>query len=401
MLRFVVRILLMAVIFAALIGPIHAQSDELVASLDVLATGVQVKRIDTANWVNVKVETLIGEGDSVRTDGTGRARITFFEDGTSTELEPGTEFQISTFRGSEERFSLSVAILAGVTRQQFGRLVDSGSTYEVETPGATMTVRGTDFAVRVEDSGRSSVLTYDGLVDAAATTGNTSADIPPGFGVRVAIGEAVSDVVPAATFDELDAALDGCPGAFETDADVRLNVRLGPATVFQQVGTISPADIDNLIGVSASGGWYRIPFRGGYGWVSAASMSVDVGATCAGLPQYPDTRTEDPARYALIGDTEVIARVIAETANLRTGPGTSYPLVSSVPGGTEMVIIGRNADASWLRVQLSGERVAWVASFLVEVNADLTTVGVIPTEEVPPTPDVTPGPTPESGGAGA
>ena len=91
----------------------------------------------------------------------------------------------------------------------------------------------------------------------------------------------------------------------------------------------------------------QIAFHSSY-WVtvSAASMSVDVGATCAGLPQYPDTRTENPARYALIGDTEVIARVVAETANLRTGPGTSYPLVSSVPGGTEMVIIGRNGIAS-------------------------------------------------------
>jgi uncharacterized protein YraI len=399
--RIIIRILLLVVIFAALIGPVHAQSDELVASLDVLAAGVQVKRIDTANWVSIKVETLIGEGDSVRTDGTGRARITFFEDGTSTDLDPNTEYQIVTFRGSEESFSLSVEILAGVTRQQFGRLVDSGSTYELETPGATMTVRGTDFAVRVENSGRSSVLTYDGLVDAAATTGSTTADVPPGFGVRVAVGEALSDVVPASTFDELDAALDGCPGAFETDADVRLNVRLGPEMSFQQVGTISPADIDNLIGISASGSWYRIPFRGGYGWVSAASMNVEVGAACAGLPEYPDTRTEDPARYVLIGDTEVIARVIAETANLRTGPGTSYPLVGSVPGGTEMVIIGRNADASWLRVQLSSDRAAWVASFLVDVNADLTEVGVIATEEVSPTPEVTPTAAPDTGGAGS
>jgi uncharacterized protein YraI len=399
--RLITRVSLLIVIFAGLIGPVHAQSEELVASLDVLEGGVQVKRIDTANWVPIKVETLIGEGDSVRTDGTGKARITFFEDGTSTELDSNTELQISTFRGSETSFSLSVEILAGVTRQQFGRLVDSGSTYEVETPGATMTVRGTNFAVRVEDSGRSSVLTYDGLVDAAATTGSTTADVPPGFGVRVAVGEALSDVVPAANFDELDAALDGCPGAFETDADVRLNVRLGPDTSFQQVGTISPASISDLIGINASGTWYRIPFRGGYGWVSAASMNVNVGAVCAGLPEYPDTRTEDPARYALIGDTEVIARVTAQTANLRTGPGTSYPLVDAVPGGTELVIIGRNTDASWLRVRLSDTRVAWVAAFLVEVNADLTDVGVIATDEVEPTPDVTPTVTPESGDAGA
>jgi uncharacterized protein YraI len=385
------RFALLVAVLMALIGPlpVRAQdSDELVASLEVLEAGVQVKRVDTANWVTIKVETLIGEGDSVRTDATGKARITFFEDGTATDLEPATEYRINRFRGSEDQFSLSVEVLAGITIQQFGRLVDSGSSYEVQTPGATMTVRGTDFAVRVEGSGRSSVLTFAGLVEASA--GEVTGEVPPGFGARAPVGEALSDVVPATTFEELDAALDGCPGVFETEADVRLNVRLGPSLSFEVVGTVAPAGIETIIGTNASGGWYRIPFRGGYGWVSSASINVSVSDVCGTLPEYADDRTEDPTRYVLIGDTEVVARVTAETANVRAGPGTAYPLIDTVPGGTELVIIGRNDAATWLRVRLPDERVAWVAIFLVQVNTELSFIGVVPADAVEPV--VTPAP---------
>jgi uncharacterized protein YraI len=375
-----------------LAGPLLAQdSDELVASLEVLEAGVQVKRVDTAVWVPINVETLVGQGDRIRTDTTGQARITFFVDGSTAILEPGTEVHIVEYAGTEDQFRLTVEVLIGITRQQFGRLIESGSSYEVLTPGVAMTVRGTDFSVRVEDDGRSSLLTHEGMV--AASASGTSADVPTDFGVRSAVDAPLSDVVPATTFEELDTALDGCAGAITTPADVKLNVRLGPGLDKEIVGTVAPANVANIIGSTEDSSWYRIPFRNGYGWVSSAGMEVTVDPTCpGGIAIYSEDKLEDPSRYGLFGETEVIGVIASQTANLRAGPGVEYARVGQLFEGDQVAIIGRNAESTWLRVRTEDGRQAWIAVFLLQVNSDVGFIGVVPAEETPeetPTPEPT------------
>lgn len=373
------RLLLGMALFVGLIGPAlpraAAQPADLAALLEVLASGVEVQRVDTANYVPVQVESVVGAGDYIRTDATGRARITFFRDGTSVELEPGTAYFIKEFSGTEDQFRLSVAVLIGITRQQFERLLDADSSYEVETPGATMVVRGTAFDIRVEDGGRSSVLTAEGLVEARSA--RAAAEIPPAFGLRAEDGS-LSDVVPATTFEELDIALDGCGGSFSTGGDVRLNVRVGPDRAAARVGSIIPENIQTVIGIDESGQWYRIPFRGGYGWVLSETLTVEVDPDCP-VTIYPPTRTEDVGRYTLVGDLEVNASVQAEAANLRERPALDQPILTVLDFGTELIITGRNADSSWLRVRTLDGRAGWMAAFLVEIDTDLAQIGVVPT----------------------
>lgn len=390
---FVPALLLITLLLSAL--PVQAQdSSELVASLEVLSPGVEVQRVDTSNWVPIRVETLIGEGDSIRTDATGAARVTLFRDGTSFEIDPGSEVHISEFRGLDRQFTLTLDVLAGITRQQINRLLDPGSSYRLVTPGATMTVRGTNFAVRVEESGRSSVITATGLVEAAGAA--SAAEVPPGFGLRAETGN-LSEVVPATSFEELDAALDGCGGAIGTEADVLLNVRVGPGLKFERVGSTLPSDITTIFGTDPTGTWYRIPFRGGFGWVSGLGMAIRLDDTCPGIPEYLETFTEDVTRYTLIGDSEMTAIVNAETANLRSGPGTDYPKLALLGAGERVTIIGRNAEATWVRVRTGDGLTGWIAVFLVEINTDLGTVGVIPSESpATPTPEETPGEAPAS-----
>lgn len=389
-----VRLLLVGLMlfmaFAPLVAEVNAQ-DDLVAALEVIDAGVQVKRVDTANWVPVRVETLIGPGDVIRTDATGQARITFFADGTQVNLEPETEYRIIEFSGDEDEFTLTVEVLAGITRQQFERLVGEGSSYTVVTPGAAMTVRGTDFAIRVEHDGRSSVLTYEGLV--AANEDGEGAEVPPNFGLRAEVDKRLSDVVPATTFEELDFALDGCPGTFDTAADVNLNVRLGPGAQFDRVGTIPPAGITNIIGVNEGDDWYRIPFRDGYGWVYSATMTVDWLATCS-LAVYPDGRMEDISRYALVGNVEINGFVAVEVANMRGGPGTAYDRVAQLTFGDELIITGRTEDQSWLRVRTLTGLDGWMAAFLVDVEVDLGQIGMVDStpgmEDAEATPEAAP-----------
>jgi hypothetical protein len=273
-------------------------SGQLAATLEVIAPGVEVQRVNTVNWIAVQVEAIVGVGDVIRTDETGKARITFFADGVDTEIQPDSEFRIERFEGNNTSFRLLASLLLGQSIQRVGRVLDADSSYDIQTPGMELTVRGTEFVVRVEDSGRSAVLVTEGTAVASAEDG--SADVSAGFGTRADANGVLSDVVVAASFDQLDAALDGCAAGVVTVDDVRLNVRLGPSIDFPRVGTADGADIDRFYGVSASGGWYRIAFSDNFGWVLASDTSLD--PECAGLRVFPDTQAEDPALYGELGD---------------------------------------------------------------------------------------------------
>jgi hypothetical protein len=277
---------------------LFAQS-ELAATLEVLSGGVEVQRVNTEQWIPVQVEAIVGVGDRIRTDGSGRANIVYFADGTETEILPDTEYSIDTFEGTEEAFNLSVSVLGGQTIQRLNRLLDASSSYDVNTPGMQLVARGTEFRVRVEDSGRGAMLVSEGNVDANAE--GDSANVPTSFGIRSAEGEELSDVVQASTFEALDSALDGCAMEVTTEDDVRLNVRIGPAVGFSRVGTLAADEITLAMGIMESGDWYRIDFRGGFGWILSSTAVVE--ESCSGLRTFPvDYGPEDVSLYDSLGD---------------------------------------------------------------------------------------------------
>lgn len=275
-----------------------AQTD-LAAVMVIDSETVEMQRVGTQQWIPIRLEAVVGVGDTIRTSETGRATITFFQDGVETTLEPSTTYRIDAFSGDNDTFNLSVSVLVGQTQQRIERALDAASSYDVTTPGAELVARGTVFRVRVEEDGRSAMLVTEGNVDAAAD--GESENIPPLFGVRSEDGGMLSDVIRADTFEQLDAGLDGCAVSVSAPGDVRLNVRLGPSTDFPRVGTVDPADVTNVKGVTPNGDWYRIDFRGGFGWVLAADANVV--ADCAGLRLFEGNfGPEDAERYESLGD---------------------------------------------------------------------------------------------------
>lgn len=390
MFKKIVQILLVLMLNGIWLGLATAQSER-VAILEVLHEGVEVKRAGTNLWIPIGVESIVGVGDSIRTDTTGEARITFFGTGADTELAPATEFKIRRFEGDDDTFIISVEVLSGITRQQVRGFFDVGSSYELITPGMAMTVRGTEFAVRVEDTGRSALLTSEGVV--AASAERSSEEIAAGFGVRAPVGEELSAVVPATSFDELDAALDGVAATFATTADIRLNVRIGPGVDFERVGSIAPVEITSVLGVDESGVWYRIAFRDGFAWVSSELIAVEV--ELEKLPRYPIGFSEDITDYTSIGDAAADAVVARPIVNLRGGPSETDAILSKVFDGDILTILGKNRGETWLYVRTLDGRRGWVSAPLVDVNIDLATIDIV-TVDITPTPSTTPAASPSA-----
>ncbi|MCU0482464.1 MAG: SH3 domain-containing protein [Anaerolineae bacterium] len=259
------------------------ETTELAATLEVLDEGVELLRVNTSNWLPVRVEGIVGVGDMIRTDASGRARITFFENGTDTELQPNTTYKINRFEAVADGFNLEAEVVVGQTLQRLGRLLDANSSYTIITPGMTLVARGTVFRIRVEDTARSAMLVDEGLVDAGNADAN--ADVAVGFGIRAEPQATLSDVVRASTFDQLDAALDGCTATISTPDDVSINVRVAPNRDAELLGYVDAGSINVLYGETESSNWYRIMYDDGFGWI--LSSSAVVGA-CAGLRQFPD-----------------------------------------------------------------------------------------------------------------
>ncbi|WDF83778.1 N-acetylmuramoyl-L-alanine amidase [Lacticaseibacillus pabuli] len=70
--------------------------------------------------------------------------------------------------------------------------------------------------------------------------------------------------------------------------------------------------------------------------------------------------------------------VRADVLNVRLGPGLSYNVMGQVGRGSSLTVISQKN--SWYQVRLAGNRVGWVASWLVDHNAATTTaakVGVV------------------------
>ncbi|GAB4421531.1 MAG: hypothetical protein Kow00106_18470 [Anaerolineae bacterium] len=59
--------------------------------------------------------------------------------------------------------------------------------------------------------------------------------------------------------------------------------------------------------------------------------------------------------------------VIADTANLRSGPGTNFSVVGTVSKGDRLLVYDEPLEVSgWLRLKLSEDQDAYIADFLVE-----------------------------------
>lgn len=293
------KVFLLLIGLTTLLQTMGVRADnELAATLEVLSAGVTVQRVNTTNPINVAVEAIVGVGDVIRTDDTGHARITFFADGTDTELLPNTEYRIESFTGNQTQFKIAVNVLFGQTRQRLNRLLDANSDYTIQTPAMALVARGTEFDIRVENTQRSSMLVRSGLVEASLD--NTISDVALDYGIRSDLELGLSDVVLASTFAELDAALDGCAASISMFEDTRINVRIGPNINAPRVGTVSADEIGLFMGVATSGQWYRINFRDGFGWIyNSAPMIND---ECAGLRIFADDHIEDVELYNTIGD---------------------------------------------------------------------------------------------------
>lgn len=144
------------------------------AVLTVISGDVQT-RFGGSGFATATDGAVLYVGSTVRTSSDARAVITLFE-GSTIELEPASDITIeeATTRSSSTIVQLVQSV--GRSWHVVTHLTTADSRYEVRTPAATASVRGTAFEVAVDDglSGPSTtVTTTEGRVATADAAGSS------------------------------------------------------------------------------------------------------------------------------------------------------------------------------------------------------------------------------------
>jgi hypothetical protein len=92
----------------------------------------------------------------------------------------------------------------------------------------------------------------------------------------------------------------------------------------------------------------------------------------------------------------IIGIVVSSALNVRSGPSTAFPVIRSVPRGTQFLVLGQNNSGAWLFVRLNDDTEGWLSRAYTNFSA----IVVVVPSPYPPSPGPQPTPTKPPQGSG-
>jgi VCBS repeat-containing protein len=137
--------------------------------LSITEGDVFIMKAGTDNWTEAQVGMSLEAGDSIKTDDSSNAEITFF-DGSTIELQAGTEIEVASLDISTDTGSTTISLkqAIGTTISRVTNLVDTASSYQVETAAGVAAVRGSVMIVYVIEDSTTRIINQEGHVYAIA-----------------------------------------------------------------------------------------------------------------------------------------------------------------------------------------------------------------------------------------
>jgi len=142
---------LTVLVTSTLVGCSGAPSDSSTLTIFSITEGtVLVMKAGMDSWTEATVEMPLEVGDIIRTGDDSGAEITFF-DGSTIELEAGTQIEITALDTSPDTGTTTITLMQtlGTTISRVTKLLDPASTYAIETPSGVAAVRGSVMIVRI------------------------------------------------------------------------------------------------------------------------------------------------------------------------------------------------------------------------------------------------------------
>ena len=143
----------------------------------------------------------------------------------------------------------------------------------------------------------------------------------------------------------------------------------------------------HVSGRTADNGWFYGATRDGTtGWANSAALLI-FGVNNVPIREgfsKPATETPPPVTSAAAPpDTAASIRATVGSGtvylNVRSGPGTGYPVISTVPSGAALAVSARNAAGDWLQVRQSAlpGGSGWVSAAFLALAGDANLLPVV------------------------
>ncbi|MCB8980011.1 MAG: SH3 domain-containing protein [Ardenticatenaceae bacterium] len=286
-----------------------------------------------------------------------------------TETAVVTTGALNVRSGPGPSYGVVAVVYQGNVLTLLGRNEDSSWAY-VQTPNATLGWVNANSSY-IDPSVAISTLPLVIPTTATATaTSTTSATTTP-----TATATAVPNTpTPTATAVPVT-------GASATVATGALNVRSGPSLAYSPVAVVNQGTVVSLIGRNANSTWAKIRLANGTeGWVNADGAYITPNVAISSLPVL-DTPT-----------VTATALVSTGALNVRSGPGVSYSVITVASQGQTVMLLGRNANSSWVKIRLGNNTEGWANASLLTANVAISSLPLAdsPAAPEPPVP-VAPG----------
>lgn len=154
-----------------------------------------VARLNRTVRFTVRRGDVLSPGDELDTRGGGKVTIQL-TDGSLVVVQPGSHVILKDFRAAASLREL-VQVVVGRIRVKITHYGGRPNPYRVNSPTASILVRGTEFSVGVDSLGETSVVVYEGLVEVESLSApDRRALVSPGNGVLVKPNEDIRFFTP-------------------------------------------------------------------------------------------------------------------------------------------------------------------------------------------------------------
>ncbi len=150
-----------------------------------------------------------------------------------------------------------------------------------------------------------------------------------------------------------------------------LNVRVGPAIGYKVVAVSYRGHVVALLGRNNAASWAKVRlFNGQEGWVNVTLIDPSVAISSLPVMDAPELTA--------------MAAVATGALNVRSGPGIGYGSTAVLAFGTNVQLLGRNDNSSWVKVKLANGHEGWVNASLITANIAVNSLPVLATPTLTP-----------------
>lgn len=204
----------------------------------------------------------------------------------------------------------------------------------------------------------------------------TEKKIKSGLSTALALGMAVTSVsIGAQTMvAEATPETDNSQTLYTTKTGTvtasTLTLRQGPAKTYAAIGYLSYGTKVTVLGTDAATGWYNVQTSAGkVGYVSNKYLTVSGTTSSSGTTSGTTTGTTSGAYVVQSYSTiSKVGTVTASSLRVRTGPGTSYSIKTSVYYGNVVGILAQYSNG-WYKVQLANGTTGYCSGSYLTIKA--------------------------------